>query len=194
MRDSGGDADSVNPIPGGRRVERLILQIASPFEKRSKEIERFIKFLIVGMVTWLLDFAVLNLLQSTFLMPEKPYETLKVFLASGTAFVVAVVTNFIWNRHWTFGDVQSHHYRQQLARFCIATSIGWIFRSVFIASMYKPLGQIAVEIIGTLRPEYGFGLVTPNQIGTNVAQAIAIVIVLFWNFLASRFWTFAPSE
>ncbi len=33
-----------------------------------------------------------------------------------------------------------------------------------------------------------------NTIGTNIAQGIAVVIALFWNFFANRYWTYNDVE
>jgi len=60
----------------------------------SKEITRFLKFSVVGTLGAVIDFGGLNLLILTFGFSK--------ILANTCSFTVAVISNFIWNRLWTF--------------------------------------------------------------------------------------------
>jgi len=60
----------------------------------SKEITRFLKFCVVGTLGALIDFGGLNLLILTFGFSK--------ILANTCSFTAAVISNFIWNRLWTF--------------------------------------------------------------------------------------------
>ena len=93
-------------------LDRLILVIANRFGDKSKEVERFLKFAIVGGFGAVVDFATLNILQLTILPPSGANEGLHVALATGVAFTVAVISNFIWNRYWTFPDSRSRSIRR----------------------------------------------------------------------------------
>src|SRR5258708_4148907 len=89
---------SVNPING------LILAIAARFGTKSKEVERFLKFAVVGTIGAVLDFGILYILQATIL---PPHTTLNVVIATTISFLTAVCSNFIWNRYWTYPDSRS---------------------------------------------------------------------------------------
>jgi putative flippase GtrA len=84
---------------------QIILRISLRFGgSKAKEVERFLKFATVGIIGAIIDFGVLNVLQATVLRPVEPHLSLKVALATGTAFTSAVTSNFIWNRYWTYPD------------------------------------------------------------------------------------------
>ena len=169
----------------------FVLAVAGRFGARSKEVERFLKFAIVGAIGWIIDFGTLNILQNTLLRPVEPSLQVKVVMASGTAFTLAVISNFIWNRYWTYPDSRSRSIRRQLVQFFIVSIIALAFRGVFISLTFQPLGQVGADVLtglGLIQPDPAVG--TINQIGTNFAQAIAVVIAMFWNFFVNRYWTY----
>jgi putative flippase GtrA len=83
------------------------------------------------------------------------------------AFCVAVTSNFLWNRHWTFSAGDGHA-GFQAARFF----------AVSVASL--GLNLIVLE-----------ALVASGTCGDLTAQAIAVAVAMPFNFLGNRFWTFA---
>lgn len=166
-------------------LDALIWWIASRFGDKAKEVDRFIKFAIVGVVGAVVDFTVLNVLEHTVLIPTPPSENLKVALATGIAFTSAVVSNYIWNRYWTFPDSRSRSAGQQLFQFFVVSIVGLVFRLIFVGATYHFFGELANS---TLAGE--MDLTATNQFGSNIAQAISIGIVMFWNFFANRYWTY----
>ena len=168
-----------NPLDG------LILWIAGHFGARAKEVERFLKFAIVGTFGAVVDFAMLNVLEHTLLIPEGESVALKVALATGIAFSTAVISNFIWNRYWTFPDSRSRSMRRQLAQFFVVSLVGLLFRLFFVGASFQWFGNLGVSVLGGALDSTAI-----NQLGSNIAQAISIIIVLFWNFFANRFWTY----
>jgi putative flippase GtrA len=170
-------------------IDRLILVVASRFGAKAKEVERFLKFAVVGTIGAIVDFAVLNLLQHTVFPPAGTYETLHVRLATGLAFTTAVSSNFIWNRYWTYPDSRSRNIGVQLVQFFLVNVAGLAFRLVFVGFLYGPLGRAAYDVIGG-NPS----IQTINQLGSNLAQAIAVMIVMFWNFFINRYWTYSDVD
>ncbi len=87
--------------------------------------------------------------------------------AAVAAFVVAVSSNFWWNRHWTFAarDGAVHF---QAARFF----------AVSIAGLGINLAVLEA-------------LVSSGSLGELYAQAIAVAVAMPFNFLGNRLWTFA---
>ena len=94
---------------------------------------------------------------------------LNVYLSATISFVLAVTNGFIWNRLWTFKSegVKTLEYSK--------------FMFVNIIGLGMNLGIMFVLI------QY-FGL------WYNFAKAVAIVIVMFWNFYASKRWVFEESS
>lgn len=166
-------------------LDRFILSVANLFGEKSKEVERFLKFAIVGAFGAVVDFVVLNALQATFLPPSGEFEALNVGLATGTAFTLAVINNFILNRYWTFPDSRSRPLSTQLTQFFVVSIVGLVFRLIFVSLFYHALGEMGQHALHTSSDANSV-----NQLGSNIAQAISIGIVLFWNFFANRYWTY----
>lgn len=157
--------------------------------RKAREMERFIKFFIVGAIGFVVDFGTLNLLQMTLLRPTGD-AVLPVMLATSIAFTAAITSNFIWNRYWTYPDSRSRPVLQQLVQFFLVNIAGWLFRLGIVAVAYSPFGAAAVGIINVLAPGTIADQAVQNQLGTNLAQALAVFIVMFWNFFANRYWTY----
>lgn len=130
-----------------------------------KEFTRFIKFAVVGTIGAIVDFAVLNFL--VLVVGLTPLQ------ANPISFACAVLSNFTWNRLWTFPESRKFKKRSQLPKFFIVNLIGLIINQVVLA--------VALVF---LEP------VVPHPWDYNLAKAIAICIVLFWNFGVNRLWTY----
>jgi putative flippase GtrA len=130
-----------------------------------REIKRFIKFAMVGAGGALLDFAVLNLLILGFDWPKAA--------ANAVAFCAAVLSNFTWNRRWTFPESRQRAYGRQLGQFALVNLVGLAINQVVFLSLDH---YVFTPLIG--------------ELGYNLAKASAILVVLFWNFTINRLWTF----
>ncbi|MDH7490518.1 MAG: GtrA family protein [Anaerolineae bacterium] len=130
-----------------------------------KEFVRFIKFAIVGTSGAVVDFGILNLLHLVFGFSK--------FWANTCSFSLAVVNNFTWNRLWTFPESRERPLRGQLAQFALVNVAGLAINQVVFLSLDR----------------YVFGPWL-GPLGYNVAKAIAIIVVLFWNFGVNRVWTY----
>ncbi|MCP4199627.1 MAG: GtrA family protein [Proteobacteria bacterium] len=144
----------------------LIARIAAHTPMDPKEIERFIKFATVGAFGAVVDFALLNFLALGLGWPD--------LLANTVSFTVAVISNFTWNRFWTFPETRNIRKRNQLPQFAVVSVIGLAINTVVL---------------------YFTKLILVNQgvgdaIALNIAKAFAILVVLFWNFGANRLWTY----
>lgn len=166
-------------------IDRFIWSFASMFGDKAKEVERFIKFALVGGFGAVVDFTTLNVLQATILPPNGHFESLNIGLATGTAFTLAVISNFFFNRYWTFPDSRSRSISTQLTQFFLISVVGLLFRLVFVSLSYNALGHFGQHTLHTAADTTSI-----NQLGSNIAQAISIGIVLFWNFFANRYWTY----
>ncbi len=180
---------TVNETRKRNPLDALIWWVAAHFGSKAREVDRFLKFAIVGTVGAVVDFTVLNILQHTLLVPQPPGEEVKVALATGIAFSSAVVSNYLWNRYWTFPDSRAHSARRQLVQFFAVSLVGLVFRLFFVGATYGFFGTLGDSLLPGVRDATAI-----NQVGSNIAQAISIGIVMLWNFFANRYWTFSDVE
>ncbi len=175
-------------------LDTLVVAIAKRFGNRAKEVERFLKFAIVGALGAIIDFGTLFFLQWSILSPVEPNKDLKVALASTIAFFAAVISNFIWNRLWTYPDSRSRSVRRQLAQFTLISGVGWVGRTFWISTAYGWLGALLMPVvlpeIQLFRPGYIPSVSAEAKLGTMVAWLIGVAIVMIWNFFANRYWTY----
>jgi putative flippase GtrA len=176
-------------------LNQAIVRTSLRFGTKAKEVERFLKFAVVGALGAIIDFGALNLLQATVLRPHGSQVELKVVLATGLAFSTAVSSNFIWNHYWTYPDSRTRPLHQQLAQFFFVNTMGLFFRLWFVKTLFGPFGDIGVSalqalgVIGDSISEASIG-----QLGTNIAQFWAVWIVMLWNFFVNRHWTYNDVE
>ena len=172
-------------------LDMLILAVAGRFGTKAKEVERFLKFAVVGAIGAVVDFTTLFIVQATIL---PPLNTLSVAAATTIAFLAAIVSNFIWNRFWTYPDSRSRSVRRQLALFTFISVVGWLARTVWISASYHVLGTFfmpyALPVIQIFRPGYVPSETAEGKLGTIIAMVFGIIVVMFWNFFANRYWTY----
>lgn len=174
-----------NPLDG------VVQTIAGRFGARASEVERFLKFSVVGAIGFVVDFGTVFVLQATIL---PPVNDVNVIIATATAFTLAIVSNFTWNRFWTYPESRSRSAKRQLTQFAIVSIIGGVVRTTWIRFAYLPLGLLlmpsALPVIEIFRPGYVPSHTAEAKLGTMVAQFIGVIVVLFWNFFANRYWTY----
>lgn len=142
-----------------------------------QELTRFLRFATVGVIGAVVDFGIFNLLtQLTAVEPR---------WASVVSFISAVISNFIWNRYWTYPDSRSKHVLSQAGQFMLINLMGLAIRLPLFVWLEPILLQTAARYITK-----GFFL-SPVTVGHNVALALVILVVMLWNFLANRFWTYS---
>jgi dolichol-phosphate mannosyltransferase len=88
-------------------------------------------------------------------------------IAAVGAFCVAVTSNFLWNRYWTFGPGEGLAH-MQAARFLTVS--------------------VACLVINLVLLE---AIVASTPISELAAQAIAVAVAMPFNFLGNKLWTFA---
>ncbi len=136
---------------------------------------RFLKFSLVGITGTIVDFGVMNIMSLAFNLP--------LVWAQAISFTLAVLNNFLWNRFWTYPESRTKKAPKQLLQFVFINMIGILIRT--------PLIPWLNQVILNLMNRASISLVIENYvISQNLALAISIVIVLFWNFFANRYWTY----
>ena len=123
---------------------------------------QLVKFCVVGGSGYVVNLCVFTLAVEALSMHH---------LAAATcAFVVAVMNNFWWNRHWTFG-ARDGHAGFQAARFFTVSVTAFLFAAAILELLVSGSGMSEVP-----------------------AQAIAIVAATPLNFLGNKMWSFARSR
>jgi putative flippase GtrA len=149
--------------------------------KNPRERTRFIKFAVVGIIGAVIDFGTFNLLSTALHIPP--------VWASVVSFIAAVISNFIWNRYWTYPDSRSKPIYRQLVQFGMINLIGLAIRTPIFATLEKPFAVLFASL--------GSSFFSPFQatiLGHNLALAIAVIIVMFWNFFVNRYLTYNDVE
>jgi putative flippase GtrA len=143
----------------------LLATLAEFIRSNHKELIRFVKFAIVGTIGAVVDFSILNLMHKVFHW--------SLLASNSLSFTCAVLSNFTWNRLWTFPESRERPIRTQLPQFALVNIIG------------LGINNLVLVNLATL-----FGRFIPDPFDYNLAKAIAILIVLFWNFGINRIWTY----
>jgi len=100
--------------------------ITLPAQTR-KEGKRFVKFLGVGAVGFVVDATTFFVFTNLLHVPA--------LLAQVFSFTAAVVSNFTLNRHWTYPESRSKSIRRQLVQFTLVNLAGLGVRSLVFATL-----------------------------------------------------------
>jgi len=142
------DERTAPPPPRGRIDAAL---------RRRANWEQLVKFCVVGASGY-----AVNLVVYTLLLRGLDFHYVPAAIGS---FLVAVSSNYLWNRLWTFSRERGHVVHQGLRFFVVST-----------------LALVANLVVLHLLVSAGVGEV--------VAQAIAIVLVTPVNFVGNKLWSF----
>ncbi|MDP6793404.1 MAG: GtrA family protein [Anaerolineales bacterium] len=146
-----------------------------------RELKRFAKFSLVGAIGFVIDTGALNIMVGILGMSTGPLR----LLAKTISFLLALTSNFIWNRYWIYPESRSKRLRVQVAQFSLVNVLG-------LALNLLIFGSVTSLLIPFLQGMYGSrpGLL----LGTNAGQVCAVAVVLFWNFFVNRYWTYSDVD
>lgn len=153
---------------------KLFVRFAARFGMNPKEAERFIKFLIVGTIGFVVDFGTLTLLKETTALPTA--------VANTISFTAAVISNFTLNRYWTYPDSRSKSIWSQLGQFTLVNIVGLLINTTILLILESVFDSLLVNFPAI--PIRGY---IP-------AKMIATIVVLFWNFFVNRYWTYSDVD
>lgn len=145
----------------------------------SVERVRFLKFMAVGAFGALVDFGIANLLSY--------YFDMALVFAGTLSFACAVISNFIWNRYWTYPESRSRPLAHQLGMFIAVNVAGVAIRIPILHFVEPPLSIF-------FRSASLGASISPDFIARNATLAIAVGIVMLWNFFINRYWTYNDVE
>lgn len=129
----------------------------------------FIRYAIVGSIGTGVDVGVLYLLVE--------YLDIPVLVATVFSFIAAVINNFVLNKYWTFQNKHTN-IRKQFIKFFLVAGIGLVLTLGFMFIFVHVLVIPNLPLFSKTIPGYV------------IAKMITSVIVLVWNFLGNKFWTF----
>ncbi len=165
---------------------------------KAKEVERFLKFATVGTTGAVIDSGTLFILQATILPPTLQNPDWNVALASTVAFVAAITSNFFWNRLWTYPDSRTRSWRRQLTQFGMVSFVGWVGRTIWITAAHEPVGHalmpILLPLIQVWRPGYFPTPTGEAKLGSMATWFVGVIVVMIWNFIVNRLWTYNDVE
>jgi putative flippase GtrA len=141
----------------------------------NRERTRFAKFLVVGTIGAVVDFGTLFLLTTGFHFWPIP--------SSVVSFLAAVTSNFFFNRYWTYPDSRSKPLLHQAILFTGINLVGLAIRTPLLAFLIP----LWTSIIGNKQIFLPF---SNQQLSLFLAWGCAVFVVLIWNFVVNRFWTY----
>jgi putative flippase GtrA len=158
---------------------------------RHSGVQQFAKFCIVGASSTVISLSIFSLLVYHFHLDQVLHSALAgtpriqqfvdtydlyVQVAAFIGFTFAVTNGYIWNSRWTFPRTDSVKRHQQYVRFVLVNVVGLILNQIilFVVNNMLTAGRPAAE--KGWEPLIAFGIATG--------------IVVFWNFLANKHWTF----
>lgn len=153
---------------------------------QSKGVRQLVKFCVVGVSSLTVDFLVFNLL----------FGHVAPIGAIGAAFVAGVSNSFFWNSRWTFAGVK-RDVKRQLPLFFATNFVGFLLSAgvttaVLVIAAHLGLTKHHLPPMETLQLIF-FRSKTSNgfsRLALNAAKICAAVVVMAWNFTASKFITF----
>jgi putative flippase GtrA len=135
---------------------------------RRPGIQQFLKFCVVGASSTAISAVTYALLvYRSHVNPQ---------LAALAGFLLAVTNGFIWNNRWTFRNTSTEDPRVRYVKFVLVNAVGLVLNQAILYAVLRLLG-------GESTPAH-------QSFAPMIAFAVATGIVMFWNFLANKYWTF----
>jgi len=101
---------------------------------RNREVERFVRFAVVGGVGTVVDFTILVVLKEVVGLP--------LLLANTTSYLAGVANNFTLNRLWTYPEARAKAVWRQFAQFLMVSTAGLILNNLIVSLLAEPLGDL----------------------------------------------------
>ena len=160
----------------------MLDRIRTLYTSKRQELVRFLKFCVVGTIGTVIDFGLLNLLYNVLGLHQ--------VLSNVISVSTATVSNYTWSRFWVYPETRHQHGARKFGQFVVVsivalglnTAILWVTDHWF-------LGQDGL-LGGLIAPAAVWLGIEHSVLSSNAAKVVATGIVLFWNFLANRMWTF----
>ena len=146
-----------------------------------RERTRFFRFAVVGIIGAVVDFGTFNILTN--------FAGFSAVWASVISFIAAIISNFTWNRYWTYPDSRSKPLGRQLIQFSTVSIVGLLIRTPIIAVLVPLFNRIFTGL--DFLP---VGFITAEFLANNLALTVGVIVVMFWNFFINRYWTYSDVD
>ena len=123
-------------------------------------IEQFMKFGVVGIVAFFIDYGVLMLLSQGF--------GVDAVLSAGISFCVSVVFNYVASMRFVFTHRDDLSRSREFFIFIILSVIGLVINELIMLAGVAALGDSALMV--------------------TITKLVATVIVMVWNFFSRKKW------
>jgi len=140
-----------------------------------QERTRFFRFMAVGIVGAVVDFGIMNLFSR--------FIGMALIWAGTISFICAILSNFFWNHYWTYPDSRSRPVAKQLTMFFIVNLAGLAIRLPILHFLETPMRLLFTS-------QAWHGPVTADFLGKNLTLAVAVGVVMLWNYFVNRYWTY----
>jgi putative flippase GtrA len=157
-------------IPGGAvslpRM-RSLLRRADDLIENLPTSPRLIRFCVVGASGVVINLAVLGTALALLPMAWGPWQART---AQAAGILVSILTNFLLNDRWTWGDSRSDggtHWLRRLGRFCLVSAVAALLQWGSSVALHEGL-----------------------DLWIYLAQALGIVVAMGLNFTLNHLWTF----
>ncbi|MET8091900.1 GtrA family protein [Micromonospora sp. NPDC005220] len=135
-------------------------------ERWQKFIHEAFKFGIVGGINTVINYAVFNALALTVFVNGQ-------LKATVIATIVATITSYLMNRHWTYRDRPKSALRREYLLFFLFNGAGLLIE----------LGAVAAA-------KYGLGV--HGLLGLNLAKTVGVLLATLFRFWSYRTFVFQP--
>ncbi len=125
-----------------------------------KLIQQFLKFGVVGVIAFVIDYGVLMLLSQVFGMDP--------VLAAGISFCVSVIFNYLASMRYVFTHREDLSRGREFVIFIVLSAIGLVINELCMAAGVAVLGTSALMV--------------------TVTKLFATAVVMVWNFVSRKKW------
>ena len=139
-----------------------------------KLIAQIAKFGVVGVIAFIIDIGILNLLVRYLHMGNVPAGTI--------SFLVSLAVNYLLSMSMVFKHREDMARWMEIVIFLISAAIGLLINDVIL---WMGTASLPADAIDTMHGKY--------VLYTNIAKLVATVIVAVWNFIIRKWLLDAPS-
>ena len=136
---------------------------------------QFLKFGVTGTIGAVVDFSIYNLLTRGFGFTAFYYILgQRIIVANNVSVLLAIISNFVLNKYWTFRDPSKKLVQQGVGYF-VLNAFTWVLNQLLM-SFFTFQVPLVSAVFGSQKD--------------NAAKALAIGVILFVNFFGSKFFVF----
>ena len=126
----------------------------------SKLFEQILKFGVVGMLAFLVDYGVLMLLSQVFGVDP--------VLSAGISFCVSVVFNYLASMRYVFTHRDDMSKTKEFVIFIVLSAVGLVINEIIM--------WVGTRWLGT------------TGLAVTVVKVFATAVVMVWNFVSRKIW------